>query len=247
MPRALRIRARQDGDLERCVRVLAAVYETGGYPTNWPADPARWLTPDGIAGAWVATTAAEPVAGHLILRRPDADPAAEQAAEVSRLFVAPAARRQGVAQALLDQAIDWATANGLDLVLDVTDELRAARALYERNGFQLTGTTVAGWTAPGGQPVTLHRYVRARARLQVVLVARRLEVTVIFPNGGVVGGGGPLLRVDPGVVVPGRSQPRAHSPDGPPATPPGQHQGDDPDQQHDDAGHVHAQAGDGTR
>jgi ribosomal protein S18 acetylase RimI-like enzyme len=161
VPSGLRIRDREDGDLERCVRVLAAVYETGGYPTNWPADPARWLTPDGIACAWVASTATEPVAGHLILRRPDGDPAAERAAEVSRLFVAPAAQRQGVAQALLDQAIGWASANGLDLVLDVTDELRAARALYQRAGFQLTGTTVADWTTPGGQPVTLHRYVRS--------------------------------------------------------------------------------------
>jgi GNAT superfamily N-acetyltransferase len=158
----VRIRPREAGDLDRCVQVLAAVHRTSGYPTNWPADPARWLTPDGIAGVWVATTREVPVAGHVVLRRPDADPAGERAAEVSRLFVAPAARRQGVAQALLSTAIGWATSNGLDLVLDVTDELRPARALYERAGFQLAGTTVADWTAPGGQPVTLHRYVRAR-------------------------------------------------------------------------------------
>ncbi len=104
----VRIRAREAGDLDLCVQALAAGHETGGYPANWPADPARWLTPDGIACAWVATTAAVPVAGHLVLRRPDADLAGGPAAEVSRLFVAPAARRQGVARALLDQAIDWA-------------------------------------------------------------------------------------------------------------------------------------------
>jgi GNAT superfamily N-acetyltransferase len=159
----VRIRVREAGDLDLCVQALAAGHETSGYPTNWPADPVRWLTPDGIACAWVATTAAVPVAGHLVLRQPDAGLPGGPAAEVSRLFVAPAARRQGVAQALLDQAIDWATSNRLDLVLDVTDELRPARALYERAGFQLTGTKVADWTAPGGQPVTLHRYVRAGA------------------------------------------------------------------------------------
>jgi len=185
------------------VRALADVHETSGYPTNWPVDPAQWLTPTDIACAWVATTTAMPVAGHVILRRPDDGLPGPRAVEVSRLFVAPAARRQGVAQALLDQAIDWATASGLDLVLEVTDELRAARALYEQAGFQLTRTMVAGWTAPGGQPVTLHRYVRPRARLQVVLVARPLEVAVVFPDGGVVSGGGPLLGVDSGVVVPG--------------------------------------------
>jgi GNAT superfamily N-acetyltransferase len=156
----VRIRAREAGDLELCVRVLAGVRETSGYPANWPADPARWLTPDGIAGAWVATTAAVPVAGHLVLRQPADGWPGEPAAEVSRLFVAPAARRQGVAQALLATAIGWATPHRLDLVLEVTDELRAARALYERAGFQLTGTTMADWTTPAGQPVTLHRYVR---------------------------------------------------------------------------------------
>jgi GNAT superfamily N-acetyltransferase len=160
----VRIRPREAGDLDRCVRVLTAVHETSGYPANWPADPAGWLTPDGIARAWVATTREVPLAGHVIVRQPDAGLAGGRAAEVSRLFVAPAARRRGVAQALLDQAIGWATPDGLDLVLDVTDELRAARALYERAGFRLTGTTVADWTAPGGQPVTLHRYVRARTR-----------------------------------------------------------------------------------
>ena len=160
----VRIRPREAGDLDRCVQVLAAVRETSGYPTNWPADPARWLTPDGIACAWVATTREAPIAGHMILRQPDIGAPKELAAEVSRLFVAPAARRQGVAQALLDRAIDWATLNGLDLVLDVTDELWPARALYERTGFQLTETKVADWTPPDGLPVMLHRYVRARVR-----------------------------------------------------------------------------------
>jgi len=83
-------------------------------------------------------------------------------AEVSRLFVVPAARRRGVAQALLKQAIDWATSHGLDLVLEVTDHSGAARALYEQAGFHRAGTGIASWTAPGGRPVTVHRYVRSR-------------------------------------------------------------------------------------
>jgi GNAT superfamily N-acetyltransferase len=165
------IRRREAADLDRCVQVLTAVHQTSGYPANWPADPGRWLTPDGIVCAWVAATPDVPVAGHLILRRPGAGTAGERpgagaagdrTAEVSRLFVAPGARRQGAAQALLDQAIGWATARELDLELDVTDELGPARALYERAGFRRAGTTVADWTAPGGQPVTLHRYVRSR-------------------------------------------------------------------------------------
>jgi GNAT superfamily N-acetyltransferase len=49
---------------------------------------------------------------------------------VSRLFVVPAARRQGVASALPEAAMRAAAENDLDLLLDVTDRVRAARALY---------------------------------------------------------------------------------------------------------------------
>jgi predicted N-acetyltransferase YhbS len=77
---------------------------------------------------------------------------------VSRLFVVPAARRQGVASALLEAAMRSAAANDLDLFLEVTDHLRAARALYERTGFRHISTAQADWTTPDGRPVTLHRY-----------------------------------------------------------------------------------------
>jgi GNAT superfamily N-acetyltransferase len=154
----VRIRPREGADLELCVQGLAAVFQDGGYPTNWPADPGGWLSPDGIAGAWVASTEGLPVAGHVLLLRLSG----EGPAEVSRLFVVPAARRRGVAQALLRRAIDWATAHELDLVLDVTDHSGAAQALYEQAGFHRAGTGIAGWTTPDGRPVTLHRYVRSR-------------------------------------------------------------------------------------
>ncbi len=168
MPEQLiRIRDREAADIDQCVQALAAVHQTSGYPTNWPADPARWLTPSGIIRAWIATTGDLPVAGHLLLRQlPAGTPAgtpAEDAVEVSRLFVVPAARRQGIALALLRKSIHWAGANDRDLVLDVTDHLRSARALYERTGFRLVNTALAEWTTPDGQPVTRHRYVWGRA------------------------------------------------------------------------------------
>lgn len=158
----IRVRDREAADLDQCVDALAAVHQASGYPTNWPADPARWLTPSGILRAWIAASSELPLAGHVILRQVPAAATAGPAAEVSRLFVVPAARRQGVALALLQEAARWATAGGLDLVLEVTDHLRAARALYERTGFRLTSTARADWTTPDGQPVTLHHYVRSR-------------------------------------------------------------------------------------
>jgi ribosomal protein S18 acetylase RimI-like enzyme len=105
--------------------------------------------------AWVAVAEDVPVAGHVILRRPLPG---ERSAEVSRLFVVPAARRRGVASLLLETAMRSAVANDLDLFLDVTDHLRDARALYQRAGFRLLGTTQADWATPDGRPVTLHRY-----------------------------------------------------------------------------------------
>ena len=150
----IRIRNREAADLGLCVEALAIVYRTSGYPANWPADPARWLTPSGIVHAWIGTTGELPVAGHLLLRQ-----LPSSAIEVSRLYVVPAARRQGVALALLRKAIEWAATNERDLVLEVTDHLKAARALYEQAGFRLVSAERADWTTPDGQPVTLHRYV----------------------------------------------------------------------------------------
>ncbi len=154
----IRIRDREAGDVGLCVQVLAEVHQTSGYPTNWPADPAQWLTPPGIVRAWIASAHELPIAGHVVVRPVAESSARRPVAEVSRLFVAPAARRQGVAQALLGQAMHWAAANGQDLVLEVTDHLQAARALYERAGFRRLGTKPADWTAPGGLPVILHQY-----------------------------------------------------------------------------------------
>ena len=158
------IRDRADADLGACVAALRSVYETSGYPTNWPADPPGWLRPTGILRAWVATTGDIPVAGHVILMRPLAGErsAAGGAAEVSRLFVVPAARGHGVGSALLETVMGAATEDDLDLFLDVTDHLRDARALYQRVGFRLMSTTEADWRTPDGGPVTLHRYAWTR-------------------------------------------------------------------------------------
>jgi GNAT superfamily N-acetyltransferase len=171
----IRIRTREAADVGLCVGVLAQVYRTGGYPTNWPGDPAGWLTPAGTVGAWVAASDDAPVVGHLVLRQLPASPAEQAATEISRLFVAPAARRQGVAQALLDQAMHWAATNEQDLVLEVTDNLQAAQALYEQSGFRHSATKQADWTTPAGHPVTLHSYTWSRPGALRAEAAQRRE------------------------------------------------------------------------
>jgi ribosomal protein S18 acetylase RimI-like enzyme len=52
------------------------------------------------------------------------------------LFVAPAARKRGVAHALMDCARDFAVeAGALRLVLETAEDNRAAQAIYESLGY----------------------------------------------------------------------------------------------------------------
>lgn len=58
------------------------------------------------------------------------------------MWVAPAARQQGVGGALVDAVIAWARQSGRSkLVLDVGDENHAAIALYVSRGFRPNGRT----------------------------------------------------------------------------------------------------------
>jgi len=144
------IRPRTPADLDACVAALREVHEADRYPMNWPSDPARWLTPPGLAAAWVAALDDVPLAGHaLLLESPAGD------LELARLFVPPAARRRAVASALLQTA----AALGRPMFLEVAATGRSpATALYEAAGWRHTGTTTADWTTPAGAPVRLHHY-----------------------------------------------------------------------------------------
>lgn len=54
------------------------------------------------------------------------------------LFVTPAARKRGVARALMERARDFATeAGALRLILETAEDNRAAQALYESLGYVL--------------------------------------------------------------------------------------------------------------
>ncbi|MFB6125924.1 MAG: GNAT family N-acetyltransferase [Halolamina sp.] len=59
-------------------------------------------------------------------------------AHTNELFVRPAARRDGVASALLDAVEEWAAATGCaDLDLNVHRDNEAARSLYETAGYEV--------------------------------------------------------------------------------------------------------------
>jgi GNAT superfamily N-acetyltransferase len=167
------IRPRTPEDLPACVEALAKVHAADRYPVTWPADPGRFLAPASLTAAWVALRQ-EQVVGHVGLSLEDVsalDPSvrraldtAERVAMVTRLFVTPEGRGRSYASRLLDVVREAA---GLPLILDVSDEGRAAIALYERTGWQRVASVRADWLNAAGEPALLHYYtapVTAQAR-----------------------------------------------------------------------------------
>ncbi|RKE23108.1 GNAT family N-acetyltransferase [Streptomyces sp. TLI_171] len=156
-------RRRTPADLDACVRALGAVHRQDGYPMNWPADPAGWLTPETLLAAWVAELDGR-VAGHVALcgstsadlapgewSRRTGRPAAATAV-VGRLFVAPTARGHRLGAALLALAERDARGRGLHPVLDVLATDAAATALYRRAGWTELTAVDQDW---GAATVTL--------------------------------------------------------------------------------------------
>ncbi|WP_236718073.1 GNAT family N-acetyltransferase [Actinoplanes sp. TFC3] len=145
----LTIRTRRSEDLDLCVELLREVRLADGYPMKWPSDPQAWLNHIQLDQAWVAESSPGVIVGHV---------AVQNGREVTRLFVAPAARRLRVASALLDHV---SVSSGGRLILSVVDKAdSAAAAFYERTGWRYTRTTTAGWTGPRGEAVRLRHYVR---------------------------------------------------------------------------------------
>jgi len=149
-------RLRRSDDLDACVAALAAVHARAGYPSNWPADPAAWLSPTGTIHAWVAVAGGR-VVGHALIR----DLAGST--ELARLFVVPQAHGQGIAGDLLSMAYAWADAHAVDLTLEVNTDLAAAIRRYEKDGWVQLDETVADWTGPHDETVILRRYTRISA------------------------------------------------------------------------------------
>ncbi|MFC8797627.1 GNAT family N-acetyltransferase [Promicromonospora sp. NPDC057138] len=166
------IAQRNPAHLDRVVGALRQVHEKSGYPMVWPDDPTAWLTPAGTLDAWVALSDGE-VVGHVMLVEGDKVEYAAELVEatgvpvtglagVSRLFVTPAARRRGVAAALLERLEDTSTRRGRRLVLDVVDDGGPAVRLYERLGWTRVTAGEATWTTPAGTRPKTAAYLSPR-------------------------------------------------------------------------------------
>lgn len=164
------IRSRRPEDLPTCVELLQLVHARDHYPVRWPGDPAAWLAREGEVGAWVAERDGV-VVGHAVLRpaagTDAADPGADatgspvdRIALLARLFVAPDARRGGLAGKLIEVVLAEARRRDLVLALDVVGGHNGAIALYERLGWRRVATIDASWMpVVDAQGTPLHCYV----------------------------------------------------------------------------------------
>ncbi len=143
------LRGRTEADLAGCAELARAVHERDGYPHYLPGDLRDFLVMPDAYGVWVAELAGR-IAGHVALRPRTAPGAMELASAVtgqpashlgviSRLLVAPGARRAGVGRRLLDHGWQQAVGRGLWPVLDVAADLTGAIRLYESCGWVRAG------------------------------------------------------------------------------------------------------------
>jgi GNAT superfamily N-acetyltransferase len=113
------VRLRLPEDLPACGCVLAAVHAADGYPSRWPADTAAWLTPPGLAAAWVAQPASM-IVGHVGMVQGVDDPVVSaitgappvRLASLTRLFVDPIARGRKLGASLVDTVHAYAATQG---------------------------------------------------------------------------------------------------------------------------------------
>jgi RimJ/RimL family protein N-acetyltransferase len=151
------IRPAEPADAAALVDLATAVgSESGGWlitTDNWRSagDERRYLRsirryPH--AAVFVAE-APEGIVGRLSVGR-DPHPASHHVADLG-LMVAESHRRRGIGWALLEAAVDWARANGVQkLELHVFPHNEGAIVLYERFGFEREGYRKRHYRRPNG-------------------------------------------------------------------------------------------------
>lgn len=155
--RPLVIRPRVDTDIAGAGAALVRTHASDGYPVEGVDDPEAWLTSPALLKAWVAEIAGT-IVGHVAISRPDGEEAValwmdqsgaseKDVAVLSRLFVAPEARRKSVGESLARVAAEYGQSQGVRLVFDVLTKDTAAIRLYERLGCTRLGPATHAYGA----------------------------------------------------------------------------------------------------
>jgi ribosomal protein S18 acetylase RimI-like enzyme len=151
-PIALRMVAPDDWRLFRSVRLEAlgeAPYAFGSTLASWQGegdDEQRWRARLTDVPFNVVAYFEERACGLVSAT----DPAEAGETELISMWVAPFARGQGVADALVGAVIDWAKERRIERIsLNVMESNERARAFYRRHGFVDQGPA---HSAPNGRP-----------------------------------------------------------------------------------------------
>ena len=162
----MRIRPWQSKDLAAAVAIVKLTHDRDAYPVLWPPDPGAFVAPGDCLGAWSAESSTGALIGAVRLRPAHGPPLplwtagtgrpGHRLGVVSRLFVAPVARRDGTGRALLAIAAEGARERGLVPVLDVLVRYDAARRLYEAEGWERLGQFI--WPMPDGSEEPSYAY-----------------------------------------------------------------------------------------
>jgi GNAT superfamily N-acetyltransferase len=129
---AIRIERARPAQAEAAYAIVSEYFEAVGVVARETLEEFRREYFGRARGVWLAWVGSS-LSGSIALR----ELVPGDAAEIKRMYVREAYRGLGIAERLLREAESFAKDSGYRrVVLDSTDEMRAARRLYERNGYQ---------------------------------------------------------------------------------------------------------------
>jgi ribosomal-protein-alanine N-acetyltransferase len=127
-----------------------ALLEQTCFAEPWTAADLSRILSNPAAGAWILEDAQGHAVGYLVYHRSQGE------AELLRLGVRPEWRRRGCGTRLLRVFQAWCRQAGIHRVfLDVREDNREARRLYESGGFALVGRRRGYYSRPPGDALVL--------------------------------------------------------------------------------------------
>jgi GNAT superfamily N-acetyltransferase len=160
------IRRRRNGDLAMTGRLLDVVHYDARYPALRPQSPRTWLDHPDVHDAWVCERVAR-ILGHVAISDVARDPLSalrwretterspSELMAVSRFFVRPTSRGEGIGSALLDVATAEIRRRDRLPVLEMTSARREGFPFLLNRGWRLVAIDPWG---PKGKHFYICRY-----------------------------------------------------------------------------------------
>ena len=169
-PQVKGIRRRKAGDLAMCGRLLEVVHYDARYPALRPEPPRAWLEHPSVHDAWVCERVGR-ILGHVAVSdvardslsalrwRETTERSSSDLMAVSRFFVRPTAREQGIGTALLDLAVTEIRRQHRLPVLEMISARRDGFPFLTSRGWRLVAIDAWG---PKNQDLYICRYAAPR-------------------------------------------------------------------------------------